>query len=143
MKVIDQFLQEYSVPTVKIGDEVLIGKWKNKTAVIKGIKKDKNNQPVLVTDKGDVNLYHFRIKKLMPGKNVNESLKVYPVLKKQRTRIEEYEVCPHCHKEIGEKEYFAKDEDGDGSWYVYHRPCRDKGPIQHIIPKPIEQLLGA
>jgi len=46
-----------------------------------------------------------------------------PVTKGIRYRKEEFEVCPHCGKEIGEKElsYDGKD------WF--HRPCHDKGPI--------------
>jgi Zn finger protein HypA/HybF involved in hydrogenase expression len=37
-------------------------------------------------------------------------------------------ICPHCEKEIGEKELFL---DENQKWY--HRPCQDKGEI--ILPK--------
>jgi len=138
MRAIDSFLQEYSTPTVKVGDEILIGKWKNKTATIKGIGKDKNNQPILKTDKGDVNLYHFRIKELMPKKKktvTKESLEVTPIIKKTRTKVEEYEVCPHCMEEIMEKSTFV-----DKEQYIYHRGCFEQGPIGQIVPLSDEEF---
>ena len=55
--------------------------------------------------------------------------KITPVLKLTRTRTEEYEICPHCNKEIMEKSSYI-----DPDNYVYHRPCMDKGPIEKIIP---------
>ena len=59
-----------------------------------------------------------------------EELKITPVIKKERTIIEKYEVCPHCMKEIGEKEtYIDKDN------YVFHRMCMEKGPIDKLVPK--------
>ena len=56
---------EYSNPDVQIGDTVLVGKWKNSPATIKSFETDKNNQPVIKTNKGKYSLYRFRIKKLM------------------------------------------------------------------------------
>jgi len=134
MKAIDSYLAE-SAPTVKVGDEILIGKWKNKTATIKGVGKDKNNQPILKTDKGDVSLYHFRIKKLMPPKVKKESKEVTPVIKKTRTNVEQYEVCPHCMEEIREKSSYMDKEN-----YIYHRPCIEKGPIGKLTPMSQEEL---
>ncbi len=58
---------------VKVGDTVLVGKWKNRTAIIKSFATDKNNQPTMVTDKGTYSLYKFRIKKLMPKKKEKKS----------------------------------------------------------------------
>jgi len=58
-------LNELTVTLPKIGDEVLFGKWKNRRAIIKKFKKDKNNQIVLITDKGIIPLFHIRIAKLM------------------------------------------------------------------------------
>lgn len=55
---------------VKVGDVILTGKFKNKRCVIKGFGVDKNNQPIVHTDKGDVPLYKFRIERLMPKKEV-------------------------------------------------------------------------
>jgi len=60
---------------------------------------------------------------------------VTPVIKKTRTKEEEYEVCPHCMKEIGEKESFI-----DPDNYVYHSPCYEKGPIDKITPLSPEEL---
>ena len=59
--------------------------------------------------------------------------KITPVIKKSRTNIEEYEICPHCEKEIMEKSTYV-DEDN----YVYHRPCLLKGPIDKIKPAKLE-----
>ncbi len=47
------------------------------------------------------------------------------VIVETRTEEIEYWKCPHCEKEIGEKELYW-DEKKD-LWY--HRPCMDKGPI--------------
>lgn len=57
----------YQPPSLNVGDEILKGKFKNSPAEIKGFKKDKTGQPVLKTNKGDVQLFKPRIKKLMPG----------------------------------------------------------------------------
>lgn len=52
-------------PTINVGDEVRVGKYKNKRAEVKGFTKDENNQPVLKTNKGDQKLFKPRIAKLM------------------------------------------------------------------------------
>jgi hypothetical protein len=46
----------------------LIGKWKNRRAIVKGVKTNDKGQPVLLTDKGEVKLFHFRLAKTMPKK---------------------------------------------------------------------------
>ena len=61
------FLENYTPPKLKVGDEVKVGKWKNRKAVIKGFTKDKHNQPVLKTNKGDQKLFKPRISKLEEG----------------------------------------------------------------------------
>ena len=68
MNIIEHFLTEQALPDLKIGDTILTGKWKNKRCIIKGFAKDKNNQPIVKTDKGDVSIFHFRIASLMPPK---------------------------------------------------------------------------
>ncbi len=68
MKVIHNFLQESS-KHFKVGDTILVGKWKNRSAVVQGFGKDKNNQPTVKTDKGEYSLFKFRIKKIMPEKD--------------------------------------------------------------------------
>jgi hypothetical protein len=53
---------------IKVGDTLLTGKWKNKKVVVAGFGTDKNNQPTVLTDKGEIPLYKFRIQKLMVEK---------------------------------------------------------------------------
>jgi hypothetical protein len=53
------------LPSINIGDEVLVGKFKNRRATITGFTTDDNNQPVLKTTKGDQKLFKPRIVKLM------------------------------------------------------------------------------
>ena len=55
----------YSPPTLNVGDRILKGKFKNSPAEIKGFTRDKHNQPVLKTDRGDVQLFKPRVAKLM------------------------------------------------------------------------------
>jgi hypothetical protein len=55
------------LPDIEVGDEVLVGKFKNRKAVVKGFDKDEHNQPVLKTNKGDQKLFKPRISKLEEG----------------------------------------------------------------------------
>ena len=55
----------YQPPKLSVGDTILKGKFKNSKAEIKGFTKDKHNQPVLKTNKGEVQLFKPRITKLM------------------------------------------------------------------------------
>ena len=48
-----------------VGDTILVGRWKNSPATVKGWGKDKRNQPTVKTNKGPYNLYKFRVQKLM------------------------------------------------------------------------------
>ena len=57
---------------LEIGDVILMGKWKNKKAFIKDFGTDKNNQPTVITDKGERSMYAFRVKKLMTGPSASE-----------------------------------------------------------------------
>lgn len=52
------------LPDIEVGDEVLVGKFKNRLAVVKGFTKDEHNQPVLKTTKGDQKLFKPRLSKL-------------------------------------------------------------------------------
>lgn len=63
---------KYQPPELEVGDEILKGKFKNSPAKIKGFAKDKHAQPVLKTNKGDVQLFKPRITKLMPKKNTDK-----------------------------------------------------------------------
>jgi len=60
---------------------------------------------------------------------------ITPIIRKIRTNVEEYEVCPHCQEEIREKSTYIDEEN-----YVYHRACQDKGPINKIKPLTPEQF---
>ena len=66
MRAKEFIIESYQPPSLSTGDTVLIGKFKNRKAEIKGFKKDKHNQPVLKTNKGEVQLFKPRISKLMP-----------------------------------------------------------------------------
>ena len=57
---------------------------------------------------------------------------VTPIIK--GTRTVEYDICPHCKKEIFEKSTFVEKD------YVYHRGCQDKGPIDKIKSLSPEEL---
>ena len=52
--------------TLKVGDRIELGRFKNVSAKIKNIKKDSHGQPVIVTSKGDKKALTFRLKKLEP-----------------------------------------------------------------------------
>jgi len=56
-------------PDIKKGDTILVGRWKNSPAIVKGFGKDKNKQPTVKTNKGTYSLYRFRIKKLLESFN--------------------------------------------------------------------------
>ena len=64
MKINEIITESYQPPELEVGDKILKGKFKNSPAEIKGFKKDKHNQPVLKTNKGDVQLFKPRIVKL-------------------------------------------------------------------------------
>ena len=65
--VADQLTEDekLELPDLEVGDEMMVGKFKNRLATIKGFKKDKNNQPIAKTDKGDQQIFKGRLKKLM------------------------------------------------------------------------------
>jgi len=54
---------------LKKGDEILTGKWQNKTEVVKKVGKNELGQPTV----NDKPMLKFRIKRLMPKKKVEES----------------------------------------------------------------------
>ena len=49
---------------IKVGDEVLVGRFRNVSAKIKDITVDEKGQPVIVTSKGPKNLFSCRLIKL-------------------------------------------------------------------------------
>ena len=73
-----------TLPKIKVGDEVMVGKFKNRKAEVKGFSKDDHNQPVLNTTKGDQKLFKPRISKLMKS----ESAGVGRVVKGVNTTVD-------------------------------------------------------
>src|SRR6056297_1553892 len=59
----------YQPPRIRKGDEVKVGKFKNRKAEVTGFEVDNNGQPVLKTTKGDQKLFKPRISKLEPKVN--------------------------------------------------------------------------
>lgn len=60
---------EYQPPRIRKGDQIKIGRFKNKKAEVTGFDIDDHGQPVLKTDKGDQKLFKPRISKLEPKMN--------------------------------------------------------------------------
>src|SRR6056297_2127473 len=60
---------EYRPPKIRKGDEVKVGKFKNRKAEVTGFDVDTHGQPVLKTTKGDQKLFKPRISKLEPKVN--------------------------------------------------------------------------
>lgn len=56
------------LPKIAKGDSIMIGKFKNRKATVKGFDNDEHGQPVLKTDRGDQKLFKPRITKLMPDR---------------------------------------------------------------------------
>jgi len=70
MRLDDLFEEdELVLPNIEVGDEVKVGKFKNRKAIVKGFTKDDHNQPVLKTTKGDQKLFKPRISKLEEGES--------------------------------------------------------------------------
>lgn len=74
--------ESYQPPELSVGDEVSIGKFKNRKAEIKGFAKDKHNQPVLKTNKGPVQLFKPRVAKLMKESSIfgRNKTKIYNLM---------------------------------------------------------------
>lgn len=65
MKLIEITEDTLKLPDLKVGDVMMVGKFKNRKATIKGFKTDKHGQPIAKTDKGDQQIFKGRVKKLM------------------------------------------------------------------------------
>lgn len=70
--IVNETTDTYHPPVINKGDKILVGKFKNRKAEVKGFKTDKNNQPVLKTTKGDQQLFKPRITKLMTTKRTKD-----------------------------------------------------------------------
>ena len=56
-------MKEYRL-TIKVGDEVEVGRFRNVIAKVKAIEIDKHGQPVIITKKGEKKLLSCRMIKL-------------------------------------------------------------------------------
>ena len=63
-----KLVAELKLPDLEKGDVLLVGKFKNRKAEIKGFSTDDNGQPVADTTKGEQKIFKPRIEKLMPKK---------------------------------------------------------------------------
>jgi len=62
-----QMKGKFHCPDLRVGDIVMVGKYKNSEVTIAGFGVDKNNQPVIISRDGvESKVFNFRIKKLMP-----------------------------------------------------------------------------
>lgn len=80
----EQSPETLNPPSISVGDEVKVGKFKNRKAEVKGFTKDDHGQPVLKTTKGDQKLYKPRVSKLEPKEELEE-IKVTKTLAGKRT----------------------------------------------------------
>jgi len=74
-KMIDEEKEDsLQLPKLNVGDELMVGKFKNRKATIKGFDTEKKTgQPIAKTDKGPQQIFKGRVKKLMP-EDLDESL---------------------------------------------------------------------
>jgi len=101
--------ESYQPPSIEVGDEVRVGKFKNRKAEVKGFKTDKNNQPVLKTTKGDQQLFKPRITKLMSEEithigqeNEGGSLEGY-VVDTNQVQLKNYLSSQHADQNIADQ----------------------------------------
>ena len=74
--VVLEELDSYTT-TLFVGDKVLIGKYRNKPAEIKGFTFDKHGQAVMKTNKGDRKVHAFRIDRDMPEESAQEKYRKF------------------------------------------------------------------
>lgn len=66
-------LEKLELPDLEVGDTLMVGRFKNRAATIKGFEKDKHGQPIAKTNKGKQQIFKGRVKKLMP-EDLNEEI---------------------------------------------------------------------
>ena len=52
-EIVESSDKSYTPPTINVGDEIKVGKFKNRKTEVTGFSTDDHNQPVLKTTKGD------------------------------------------------------------------------------------------
>ena len=53
-------VKEYKL-TLKVGDKIEVGRFRNVATTIKGIELDEHSQPVIITSKGSKKVLTFRL----------------------------------------------------------------------------------
>ena len=66
----------YELPTLAVGDVLLVGKFKNRKATITGFSCDENNQPVAQTDKGVQKIFKPRMQSSCPRRNFRRATRI-------------------------------------------------------------------
>lgn len=66
-KKVKKLIKELELPNLEIGDQLLVGKFKNRRAIIKGFETDEHGQPIAKTTKGDQPIFKGRVAKLIPS----------------------------------------------------------------------------
>ena len=56
-------MKEYKL-SIKVGDKIEVGRFRNVSTTIKGIELDEHRQPVIITTKGKKKLFTCRFEKL-------------------------------------------------------------------------------
>jgi len=74
-------MREYKL-TIKAGDMVYLGRFRNVQTKIKSIDIDEHGQPVIITSKGKKKLFSCRIMKLEPGSKTPKQI----LMEKKNTR---------------------------------------------------------
>jgi len=80
-----KLMTELKLPDLEVGDTLLVGKFKNRKAVIKGFDTDEHGQPVANTDKGEQKIFKPRIAKLMP--DAKNEAEVYDKMGKKTKQV--------------------------------------------------------
>jgi hypothetical protein len=121
-KKTQKLVAELKLPDLEVGDTLLVGKFKNRKAEIKGFDTDENNQPVADTTKGQQKIFKPRIAKLMPGK--------------EEAPVEEGVSHGHVAGQV------RKNKEAHPERYCSNPKCLwrvSSGPCPKHTPKPVEE----
>ena len=66
-------------------------------------------------------------------------IQVTPKIKRAVVVRREIHICPHCRQEIREKSTVCKGV--NGVYYCYHRPCKDKAPIESFSEADVNDTM--
>lgn len=119
------------LPELKVGDVVLVGKWKNRVATIEGFGTDQHNQPTVKTDKGEYPVFKFRVQKLMKDESMSLATETLAAIKRAAPAVREEEEVPNAD---------------DGDWsnmghkqnkhvIVVHQVAKTKWRVTYLNPQ--------